>query len=282
MLAGTGSRERTACCSRHAALQSQAHKTDLPQARASNRYRTPTSSFFAVIKMRRLSLRRILIVCTIILSSSEAVCGENSKFNEHCFDIWAPNAHDVVIEDVSGQWKAAMTANRSSGRWVGSAPPEAAKGGCYVVRIQPGNLTRIDPRARDIAVDGSCSILPPFGAHADAYAPFAWRTRRVAIPRERVVIYELHVPSFTSQGTFDAAAERLDHLVELGVTVLELMPVAFYCGDARGWGYGPCAPFAVKPELGGSIGLKRFVDAAAGRGIAVWLDVVRRFFRFTL
>ena len=87
------------------------------------------------------------------------------------------------------------------------------------------------------------------------------------------VIYELHVGTFTPEGTLDAAAERLDHLVRLGVTVVELMPVAAFPGQ-HNWGYDGISLWAVHEPYGGPEALKRFVDRCHGAGIAVWLDVV--------
>ena len=91
------------------------------------------------------------------------------------------------------------------------------------------------------------------------------------------VIYELHVGTFTPGGTFESAIERLDDLVELGVTHLELMPVAEFSGD-RGWGYDSVDLFAPHHAYGGPEGLKRLVDAAHRRGLAVLLDVVYNHF----
>ena len=87
------------------------------------------------------------------------------------------------------------------------------------------------------------------------------------------VIYELHVGTFTPEGTLDAAIGRLDHLVDLGVTVVELMPVAAFPGD-HGWGYDGIGLWAVHEPYGGPDALKRFVDACHARGLAVYLDVV--------
>jgi len=87
------------------------------------------------------------------------------------------------------------------------------------------------------------------------------------------VVYELHVGTFTPEGTFEAAASRLDHLVALGVTAVELMPVAEFSGD-RGWGYDGVLLFAPHHAYGGPDGLKRLVDACHARGLAVVMDVV--------
>jgi maltooligosyltrehalose trehalohydrolase len=93
------------------------------------------------------------------------------------------------------------------------------------------------------------------------------------VPLAGAVIYELHIGTFTAVGTFNAAIERLDHLVDLGVSHVEVMPVAAFDGE-QGWGYDGAALWAVHEPYGGPDGLKRFVDACHGRGLAVLLDVV--------
>jgi maltooligosyltrehalose trehalohydrolase len=102
-----------------------------------------------------------------------------------------------------------------------------------------------------------------------AWSDAAWR----GIPREELVIYELHVGTFTPQGTFDAIIPRLEQLASLGITALELMPVAQFPGD-RNWGYDGVHPYAVQNSYGGPQGLMRLVDAAHQAGLAVILDVV--------
>ena len=105
-------------------------------------------------------------------------------------------------------------------------------------------------------------------------APFAWTDAGFrARPLADAVIYELHVGTFTPGGTFDAAIERLADLVELGITHVELMPIAEFSGD-RGWGYDGVHLFAPHHAYGGPDGLRRLVDAAHGAGLAVLLDVV--------
>jgi len=97
----------------------------------------------------------------------------------------------------------------------------------------------------------------------------AWRGR--ALPGS--VTYELHIGTFTPAGTFDAAIERLDHLVELGVDLVEVMPVAAFPG-VHGWGYDGVALFAVHEPYGGPDAFKRFVDACHAHGI--YLNKIHR------
>lgn len=87
------------------------------------------------------------------------------------------------------------------------------------------------------------------------------------------VVYELHIGTFTAQGTFDAAIERLDHLVDLGVDVVNVMPITAF--DGRwGWGYDGVGLYAVHDPYGGPAAFARFVDACHARGLGVCLDVV--------
>jgi maltooligosyltrehalose trehalohydrolase len=122
----------------------------------------------------------------------------------------------------------------------------------------------------------------PHGVHGASrvydQTAFAWSDGGwQAPPLSRGVIYELHVGTFTPKGTFDSAIERLDYLVKLGITHVELMPVAAFPG-ARGWGYDGAALFAVYEGYGGPDGLKRLVNACHARGLAVLLDVVYNHF----
>ena len=87
------------------------------------------------------------------------------------------------------------------------------------------------------------------------------------------VVYELHIGTFTTEGTFDAAIDRLDHLVDLGISAIELLPVAEFSGN-HGWGYDGVDLYAPHHAYGGPLGLKRLVDAAHSRGLAVVMDVV--------
>jgi maltooligosyltrehalose trehalohydrolase len=143
-----------------------------------------------------------------------------------------------------------------------------------------------DAEGRDyaFAVDGA-GPLPdprspwqPRGVHGPSrvvdHAAFRWTDAGwQAPPLAAGLVYELHVGTFTPAGTFDGVIERLDHLVRLGVTHVELMPVAQFPGG-HGWGYDGVDLFAPHTAYGGPDGLKRLVDACHGRGLAVLLDVV--------
>jgi maltooligosyltrehalose trehalohydrolase len=107
---------------------------------------------------------------------------------------------------------------------------------------------------------------------------FKWSDQNwIGIPREELVFYELHVGTFTPEGTFDAAIPRLPQLRELGVTAIELMPVGQFPGS-RNWGYDGVLPFAVQDSYGGPDGLRRLIDACHAAGLAVIIDVVYNHF----
>jgi maltooligosyltrehalose trehalohydrolase len=106
---------------------------------------------------------------------------------------------------------------------------------------------------------------------------YRWKHEHVARPLAEQVLYELHVGTFTREGTYAAATERLGHLVELGVTTIELLPVAAF-GGRRGWGYDGVAHYAPHAAYGSPDELRAFVDAAHGAGLSVVMDVVYNHF----
>lgn len=178
--------------------------------------------------------------------------------------IWAPRARQVDV-DLPGAGRRDPMTPETGGWWVSAAP--MVPGTDYAVSLDGGPL-RPDPR----------SAWQPAGVHAHSrwYDPAdfswtdsAWSGRRV----HGAVIYELHIGTFTPDGTLDAAIERLAHLVDLGVDIVELMPVAAFPGE-RGWGYDGVGLYAVQDSYGGPQALQRFVDAAHNVGLGVALDVV--------
>lgn len=122
------------------------------------------------------------------------------------------------------------------------------------------------------------SNYQPEGVHGPSqvvdHTAYQWRDKAwKGVPLEDMILYELHVGTFTPEGTFEAVIPRLDALKELGVNALELMPVSQFPGD-RNWGYDGVFPYAVQNSYGGPDGLKKLVDACHQNGIAVILDVV--------
>jgi malto-oligosyltrehalose trehalohydrolase len=180
------------------------------------------------------------------------------------FTVWAPDAARVDVE-VAGRASAMSPLAGRPGWWTAEA--DAPAGTDYAFRLD-GGAPLADPRSpRQPYGPGGASRT--YDHDAFAWTDGHWR----GAPLGGAVIYELHAGTFTREGTLDAAIGRLDHLVSLGVTVVELMPVAAFPGD-HGWGYDGIALWAVHEPYGGPDALKRFVDACHGRGLAVYLDVV--------
>jgi maltooligosyltrehalose trehalohydrolase len=186
----------------------------------------------------------------------------------HEFAVWAPNVRKVVVKI----GEAAYPMERSQRGWWRVAVEQAGPGTDYGFAVDDDPKAWPDPR----------SEWQPHGVHGLSrvydQTAFTWSDAKWDAPElSRAVIYELHVGTFTPKGTFDSAIERLDFLVVLGITHVELMPVAAFPGE-RGWGYDGAALFAVYEGYGGPDGLKRLVDACHARGLAVLLDVVYNHF----
>ena len=190
------------------------------------------------------------------------------------FAVWAPNASAVHLTGDFNQWddsQIPLTRTEHGVWWCHC--PDAANGDGYKFVITTSDqqkLLKNDPRARELTHSAGHSLI-----FADDYT---WESENfIPAPLHERVIYELHIGTFgkTSDevGTFDNAISRLDDLSELGINTVELMPVNEFAGDLS-WGYNPAHPFAVEQAYGGPQGLKRFVDAAHQRGIAVIMDVV--------
>ena len=156
---------------------------------------------------------------------------------------------------------------------------ERGEKGFFGVRVEdarPGALYfyRLDDREER---PDPASRFQPRGVHGPSQvvdARFDWNDRSwKGLELREFVFYELHVGAFTPQGSFDAVIPRLQELKDLGLTAIELMPVAQFPGT-RNWGYDGVYPFAVQDSYGGPEGLKRLVDACHRNGLAAVLDVV--------
>jgi maltooligosyltrehalose trehalohydrolase len=192
----------------------------------------------------------------------------------HEFRVWAPKARKVAVK--IGEATYPMRGPDERGWW--SVTVEQAGPGTDYGFVLDGDAKDGDPKAWP----DPRSQWQPYGVHGASrvydQTAFVWNDQGWnAPPLERAVIYELHVGTFTPQGTFDSAIERLDYLVELGITHVELMPVAAFPGG-QGWGYDGASLFAVTEQYGGPDGLKRLVNACHMRGLAVLLDVVYNHF----
>lgn len=179
------------------------------------------------------------------------------------FQVWAPLPRTVAIE-VAGRRHAMIRG--VDGWWA--VEVKSADAGIDYGFVMDGAGPFPDPRSR----------WQPHGVHGLSrlvdHRTFEWSDAGFrAPPLGDAVIYELHIGTFTPEGTFDSAIGRLEHLVRLGVTHVELMPVNAFPGE-HGWGYDGVCLFAPQHAYGGPGGLKRFVDACHSHGLAVLLDVV--------
>ncbi|HZB91924.1 MAG TPA: malto-oligosyltrehalose trehalohydrolase [Stellaceae bacterium] len=183
------------------------------------------------------------------------------------FRLWAPAAQAVAL---SLEGAVALPMRREEGGWFTLVTDAARVGSRY--RFLVDGFAVPDPASRHQPEDvhGPSEVID---ARSYDWGDAAWQGR----PWEEIVLYELHTGSFSERGDFAGVASRLDHLVELGVTAVELMPVADFPGR-RNWGYDGALLFAPDARYGRPDSLKRLVDAAHGRGLAVFLDVVYNHF----
>jgi len=193
------------------------------------------------------------------------------------FRVWAPHAGKVEVIGSFNNWRAGrhvMRKEGASGVW--SLEVRAAKPGDEYMFLINGELERKDPRARQVTSSDGRGVVYDTAA-------FDWgksdRTRPV-VPLADLVLYQLHPGTFFDPdpqngrpGTLRDAVDKLDHLVDLGVNGVLLMPVNEFPGD-HSWGYNPSDLFAVESAYGGPDALKEFVRACHERGLAVHLDIV--------
>jgi len=189
--------------------------------------------------------------------------------NTCTFLVWAPHAKNVEVHTISPRERMIPMQPLERGYFSGFAD-DIAPGVLYRYRLD-GQKERPDPasRCQPQGVHGPSQIVDPGFNWADD----SWR----GMPLETYIFYELHVGTFTSEGTFDAIIPRIAELKNLGVTALEIMPVAQFPG-ARNWGYDGVYAYAVQDSYGGPAGLKRLVDACHHQNMAVVLDVVYNHF----
>lgn len=184
------------------------------------------------------------------------------------FDVWAP-VPDRVRLHVAGAEPVAMTRG-DDGWWTPAGGVPGADSGPvdYGYLLDDDDTPRPDPRSRR-QPDGVHGLSRSFDPSAYAWGDDAWTGRQLA----GSVVYELHVGTFTPEGTLDAALGRLDHLVDLGVDLVEVMPVNAFNGT-HNWGYDGVDWYAVDESYGGPEAYQRFVDGCHAAGLGVVQDVV--------
>ena len=182
------------------------------------------------------------------------------------FRLWAPACPAVSLE----LDRQSLRMEAKDGGWHELRVPGLAPGTAYAFRI--GDRAVPDPASRSNPrdVNAPSAVVDPA---AYEWRDDAWRGR----PWHEAAVYEMHVGTFTPEGTFAAAGTRLDYLADLGITAIEMMPVADFVGR-RGWGYDGVLHFAPDAAYGAPEALKHFVDEAHRRGLMVLLDVVYNHF----
>ncbi len=187
--------------------------------------------------------------------------------NDRCrFTVWAPGKGKMAVHIVHPrEQKIAMQQNAD---------------GCFSVEADTPAGTRYFyiPDDAEKGYPDPASHYQPEGVHGPSevvdHTYHQWKDTTWKPPQfNDLILYELHVGTFTHEGTFRSAIEKLDLLAEIGINAIEIMPVAQFPGE-RNWGYDGVYPYAVQNSYGGPAGLKQLVDACHSKGIAVFLDVV--------
>lgn len=193
--------------------------------------------------------------------------GANYLGDARCqFTVWAPLLKQVAVKIVSPKERLLPMEQLEYGYWQVTA--EGIEPGTRYLYQLDGSKDLPDP----------ASYYQPEGVHGPSEVfdqqSFTWTDEDWSgVPLEEIILYEVHVGTFTPEGTFEAIIARLPQLKELGINAIEIMPVAQFPGD-RNWGYDGVFPYAVQTSYGGPDGFKRLVDACHQQGIAVVLDVV--------
>ncbi|MCJ8163717.1 malto-oligosyltrehalose trehalohydrolase [Pontibacter sp. E15-1] len=193
--------------------------------------------------------------------------GSELQGNGRCrFTVWAPEKKSMTLHLTFPEER--------------EIEMERAEWGYFTIEIEdasPGIRYYYKPDGKQSYPDPA-SQYQPEGVHGPSevvdHGAYAWSdTDWNNLPMQELVLYELHVGTFTPEGTFEAIIPRLKDLRETGVNAIEIMPVAQFPGD-RNWGYDGVFPYAVQNSYGGPLGLKKLVNACHANGIAVYLDVV--------
>ena len=187
------------------------------------------------------------------------------------FRVWAPKTKKMAVLILSGKAFGTVAMQRERFGYYSVTVPDVADGDRYLYQLDDGPVLP-DPVSR----------FQPNGVHEASQVVdpqfFNWLDDGWSgIPLEQFRIYELHVGTFTTQGTFEAAIEFIDYIVGLGITAVELMPVSQFPGN-RNWGYDGVFAYAPQNSYGGPNGMKQLIDACHRKGLAVILDVVYNHF----
>lgn len=205
------------------------------------------------------------------ISTYEMMTGPQYKGKEGClFSVWAPFLESVELVISGDNDRSIPMIQDGTGYWSLHVD-EVRPGTRYLYRLD-GKQDRPDP----------ASHFQPDGVHKPSqvvdHGAFPWEDDEwMVMPLTDMIMYEIHVGTFTSEGTFDGIVSRLTELKRLGINAIEIMPVSQFPGE-RNWGYDGVFHFAVQRSYGGPEGLKRLVNECHKKGIAVILDVVYNHF----
>lgn len=197
--------------------------------------------------------------------------GPNYLDDNSCeFTVWAPSVSNVQLKINFPENRICKMEKDDKGYWkvvVPNTNPESE----YFYLLN-NNTERPDP----------ASHFQPYGVHGPSkvvdHKSYNWNDENwKGLLVKDLIIYEIHIGTFTYEGTFESAINKLDHLVNLGITAIEVMPISQFSGK-RNWGYDGAYPFAPQNSYGGPNGLKELVQACHDKGIAVILDVVYNHF----
>ncbi len=199
--------------------------------------------------------------------------------NGVAFKVWAPNAREVQVYGDFNQWKEGefLLEKTENGEWqTFIANCSIGDGYKFIITdAEKNKLYKNDPRAKELTNSAGHSVVATSAFDWEGQDSFQMESLN------KLVIYELHLGTFNkvsdAVGDFYSAIERLPYLKDLGINVIEIMPVTEFPGDYS-WGYNPAHPFAVESAYGGPAGFKHFVKEAHKQGFAVILDVVYNHF----
>ncbi|MGJ3247632.1 MAG: malto-oligosyltrehalose trehalohydrolase [Elainellaceae cyanobacterium] len=186
------------------------------------------------------------------------------------FTVWAPQLQKVAVEIVAPDPKIVSLEPAERGYWTTTVGGLSAD---TQYRYQLDETSSYPDPASQWQPNGVHGASQVVDHHAFSWTDSNWK----GIPLEELIVYELHVGTFTPDGTFEAIANRLDDLKDLGINAIEIMPVSAFPGD-RNWGYDAAYPYAVQHSYGGPDGLKRLVNQCHEAGFAVILDVIYNHF----
>jgi len=197
--------------------------------------------------------------------------GSNYLGNSHCeFTVWAPLYEEVAVQIISPKQRL-IPMQKDEWGYFKVVAQDIAPGTLYFYQLG-GDKERPDPASHSQPKDvhGPSEVID--------HSQMNWTDSNWSgIPFEEIIIYEIHVGTFTDEGTFAAIIPRLTELHEFGINAIELMPIGQFPGN-RNWGYDGVFPYAVQTSYGGPEGLKKLVDAAHQQGISIILDVIYNHF----